>query len=527
MTTPLSENSGSLIVFSWGAPDRLKTQINRIGTAFKRIAWFDPLCAGKPMPGLDANVPVERVEAVIGSKSATVELTQYSLRDLYSLAPAKSALSEIFPSLKVRRVVEVPVQRAAEVAKQIAALPAPLHIVIDLPGREHSVLRMLEQNELLRYVATVAMRSGNEAFFKRAKPTEKLVADLESSGFQLKAENLDDPDWPEHVFKIDLAVRRISELEAELMSVRAQARESAQALEARTAEFETARADLSAQAASLMDARARIDSLSQAQTETQARAAQMESDLTAANRLTSELRQAQSQASQALSERETALATKQSELDVAVNSNMAAQNDIAARDKSIEELKSALSTAEKGRVEAVERLTQLTQQFDAQSSLLEAEKKRGEESAATIENARNSLAEELRAHELSKKDAAAELASARDEIERLRLDASIASEASRDLEADLRQAQDDLRRSVSTLSAMQADYRDLRQRHAQIFDEKAGLEAVLLQLTPRLREAANQLRDISQSQAEIENQSQEPSETPEKTSTRRSRARSK
>ncbi|MFP4240048.1 MAG: hypothetical protein ACLFRZ_12180 [Rhodosalinus sp.] len=63
-------------------------------------------------------------------------------------------------------------------------------------------------------------------------------------------------------------------------------------------------------------------------------------------------------------------------------------------------------------------------------------------------------------------------------------------------EAERRQLRDDLTRALETASIQQEELAELRARHGRISDERARLEDLLQQLTPRLKEAASHLRRL-------------------------------
>ena len=74
--------------------------------------------------------------------------------------------------------------------------------------------------------------------------------------------------------------------------------------------------------------------------------------------------------------------------------------------------------------------------------------------------------------------------------------ADLNEEAARDRH-DLRAAQQDLSLALRVQARLEADLRDLQGRHAATLAEKAEQEALLRQLTPRLREAAQHLQALT------------------------------
>ncbi|MGV1792732.1 hypothetical protein, partial [Rhizobium sp. A37_96] len=62
--------------------------------------------------------------------------------------------------------------------------------------------------------------------------------------------------------------------------------------------------------------------------------------------------------------------------------------------------------------------------------------------------------------------------------------------------ADYTRARHDTSVTLESLRAAQTDVTDLRDRYASLYDEKLRLEQLIRKLTPRLQEAAGQLREL-------------------------------
>lgn len=82
-------------------------------------------------------------------------------------------------------------------------------------------------------------------------------------------------------------------------------------------------------------------------------------------------------------------------------------------------------------------------------------------------------------------------------LSRLRQEIATALEAADQAKADGDGARQDLRLALHTQASLQANLDDLRQRYRRLHEEKARQDDLLEQLTPRLREAAQQLRESS------------------------------
>lgn len=78
------------------------------------------------------------------------------------------------------------------------------------------------------------------------------------------------------------------------------------------------------------------------------------------------------------------------------------------------------------------------------------------------------------------------------------------SEQMRRTEVNYRSARRDLTLALEQQNRLHLDYEALQQQYAQLHDEKAELEMLLQQLTPRLREASQYLRDMRAKTADQE-----------------------
>jgi hypothetical protein len=231
---------GTLIIFSWGAPERLKMQLSHIGNIGQKVIWVDPL-TGSGLPDvLDGWNEIDRIEAALASTTGEVELSRYSLPDLYSLAPPASALTSLMPGLKLVDTVPVLGITAKLLGKKLAKIEGAFQLVIDTPGDEHAVLDFLDKEKVLERVTTMVLRCGVEPFFKKSPQIKTLLKMLDARGFSLVAvDENEDPDWPLYMLKLDPRARLIQSLEEAGTQVRAD-------LTAAREEAETLRADLEA-----------------------------------------------------------------------------------------------------------------------------------------------------------------------------------------------------------------------------------------------------------------------------------------
>lgn len=215
MEKDLSPKRGTLIIFSWGAPARLESQIQRLETVPDRVVWVDPL-SGTDAPAALADArPIKRIEAVLGAASGEAELVRYSLPDLYSLSSPTANLMSLLPGLKTQGTLAVPVIKADDLFAKLEAFDGPLQVVIDTPGQEKTVFDFLDTGGLFDKVETIALRCGIETFFNGAPDAKGLLATLNTKAFSVISIDDADPDWPMYGLKVDPKVRLITTLKAE------------------------------------------------------------------------------------------------------------------------------------------------------------------------------------------------------------------------------------------------------------------------------------------------------------------------
>lgn len=246
MTTP-SETyalNGSLVVFSLGAKPRLADQIKALQMPVCTALWVDPFSKQDPLPGVGTATPLTHVEAVPATRDGEVDVIGYSLPGLFSLTPAKTSLTALFPGLAVQSKIPVATIKAQPLLRQISELPRPLSVLIDVPGAEKTILDLLNKGKILDGVSALHVRCGIEPFFNKARPAEEIKTFLEACGFELTLDNGEDPDWPVYQFRKEPMARKIAELEKKLSAEKGKLRSAKKALKESTQKHNDATAQL-------------------------------------------------------------------------------------------------------------------------------------------------------------------------------------------------------------------------------------------------------------------------------------------
>ena len=244
MRTNHSSDCAALVIFSWGAPARLDVQIARLNAVPDSVIWTDPLSRTDVPDGLGGVTSLERIQAVLGGSEPDVDMIRYSLPDLYSLSPATANLMALWPGLKRRPGMTVPVISTDNLAARLQAVEGGIHVVIDMPGAEYRVLALLDMDGLAGKVQAISLRCGVESFFEGASDSNALLEALALKGFSVTHESHDDPDWPEYSLKADARAHLILKLEAQV--------------EEKQAALASAQNDAAARAEEIMDLSARV-----------------------------------------------------------------------------------------------------------------------------------------------------------------------------------------------------------------------------------------------------------------------------
>lgn len=131
----------------------------------------------------------------------------------------------------------------------------------------------------------------------------------------------------------------------------------------------------------------------------------------------------------------------------------------------------------------------LTERIEEPTATLETVSKERDKALAAGEAATK--------HEAELKDRQNRIDALRDEVLRLRETLITAEERTTRAEMDRDQARKDLGMGLRNAAGLRQDYCDLRDKYALLLNEKNNLEQLILQLTPRLQEAAEHLRHFS------------------------------
>ncbi|KPQ05527.1 MAG: GAGA binding protein-like family [Rhodobacteraceae bacterium HLUCCA12] len=458
---------GSLIVAGVGAEDGFQDLIQTLGGIPTRMILVEPSETrggrfAQTLANLDGIVVVDAVPA---DERGAVEIVEYNLPGLRAWAEPTAALTALFPGLKPRGRLATRKMPLAEAVSQLGELPPPLHLHIDLPGAESTILAALETGDLLRRLDRVSVRCGADTMFKDSWTSAAVQDWLLQRHFQLTETQDDDPDWPVLHFSADKTGRELDALKSEFTRLQA-------AHDAVDKERDDARKGRDTAAKERDEARATAEKYA-------AKVAELEAALAAT--------------------REEATTTGErfeariEELE-AVRDSLTKERDDARKghDAAAKERDEARATAEKYAAKVAEREAALAATREEAS----ATGQRFEARIKELEAVRDSLTTERDAARKDRDTATKE----RDEIAKARDQAMAASDKAKD-ESSLAiaardKAQADLGLAMRMQGLLQSDLDDLRDRFAQSEAVRREQEDLLRKLTPRLQEAAQQLRQL-------------------------------
>ena len=184
--TAATQNGGLLAICAT-ASGFLETTIERLGQTPGRIALVSPTAPATE----NAAAQIAHLAGLPGLSPGQGELIRYNLPGLTSLTPPAQALYTLFPGLRETARQTVDILDPTALAVVCEALPAPLSIVIDVPGGEAQTLAALVAAGVLERAGVLEIRCGVEPFFAGAKDLGWAQGWLMDQGFQREAQSQD------------------------------------------------------------------------------------------------------------------------------------------------------------------------------------------------------------------------------------------------------------------------------------------------------------------------------------------------
>ncbi|MGP9805383.1 hypothetical protein [Paracoccus sp. NSM] len=361
----------------------------------------------------------------IAGKPGQAEVTRWGAAGLQAVKRPSAALRQLFPNLLDLGRLTTRLWTLDELLAELAPLPAPLSLWIDMPGAEAEILSLVLRSNAMDRLAHVWLRSGAESWFEGASDSASLERIATGGGLTPAGRDLSDPDFPDLLFsapghsmaegagpdirlsakarleKIVMLEARIVDLVADNDALRPRAEDQARmiaSLEAAAtkageataqmasdlasmqAQLETASNEKQILEARIVDLGADNDAL-QARAEDQARViASLEAASTKADEATaqmaSELASTQAEVARLAAERDAALSEKQLLADRAA--------DLEARDSKADNLADRLAAERDAALDRLAAMTERNDTLSRQNDMARDELRRAEGQVALI-----------------------------------------------------------------------------------------------------------------------------------------------
>ncbi|WP_420267733.1 hypothetical protein, partial [Halomonas lysinitropha] len=168
------------------------------------------------------------VEAAITPDPSRHELLAFNLPDAHSLREP-TALTQLFPGLK--RVERHPVQTMPPAELLDASGPGSdepgATLILEAPGEEQAILQALIDGDRLQRFSQLRLTASPEPLFEGSVGAPELLQALQAYGYEITAEDQQDPDWPRWQLQLNPLKRHLTQLQAELAATQ-QARDEAE-----------------------------------------------------------------------------------------------------------------------------------------------------------------------------------------------------------------------------------------------------------------------------------------------------------
>lgn len=489
---------GTLIICGAPQPAVRAARQARLAGWPERVVLLEPLGAAK----LGAAAPLltapglELISALPGPEDGEADLTLYSLPGLRSLSPALPVLLDLFPGLSERETRPVEILSGASLQERLGGLIGPVHLWIDMPGAESQALDAFEAAGLLEQAETVTLRCGSEPFFDGASDCAALRARLEALCFEMATRDDADPDWPDLVMRQDVVARAQAQLRDMLDAREAELHELRGVTGLKASEIETLQQTLDETIhARQQDAEAFQQELATREGTIGELRGHIAAHIEEAGRLNEQIELR----GQQLSERKIeldAVSLHASELQGLVETR---DQQLAERDREIERLEGekaqAAGAAAQLRQETAtksERIAALTKEVERLKGVVETTRQKVNQQNSTLTQRDTELAKKtLRIQDMQTR--LQEQNAAASALEQQLADLRAARNAALQ-QRDQAQADQGLQMRMQAMHKMDLD--DLRIRYEQSETRRRQQEELLRKLTPRLAQAAEQLRHL-------------------------------
>lgn len=148
----------------------------------------------------DADIPVEPVAAAVSAADRPAPLRRFGFPGLASLR-TPTGLRDLYPGLSDPEEIAVETRHPADLAAALLAAPdlpdqAVNLLVVEAPGEGQAVLAALDEADLLRRFAWIAVQDGAESLYEGQPPLEQTLRWLRDRDYEVALDAGSDPDRP-------------------------------------------------------------------------------------------------------------------------------------------------------------------------------------------------------------------------------------------------------------------------------------------------------------------------------------------
>jgi hypothetical protein len=205
------KTKGTLIVI--GQPSAALAKDCFSGKAARTvIVEPDPALAAETRVQLEDENRVSVIAVAVTEKTEQAELATFNFPGLRSLRKTTAKLLQLFPGLQTCKVIPVKGITPTALMAQIGDLSEPVHVVINLPGSEHEIVKAWQKADLLRCIDRLDLNCSSGVFFRGGRSSWVMQKLLAKYGFDLVATDDDDPDFPWMTFEINPMTREVASM---------------------------------------------------------------------------------------------------------------------------------------------------------------------------------------------------------------------------------------------------------------------------------------------------------------------------
>ncbi|WP_304615814.1 hypothetical protein [Paracoccus sp. (in: a-proteobacteria)] len=195
---------GTIIVLGAGSRTLHEARLRRLGRRPEHAVILSPGLGSSdcPPPGwlITGSEATTLLDGWIAKQSGQGEVTCWGAADLQSAHKPSAALLQLFPNLLVLGKRPTRLWRMDELLAELAPLPDPLSLWIDMPGSEAEILSQLLSSGATERLANIWLRGGTERWFEGALDVASLERVAAEGRLTLGGRDLSDPDFPELLF---------------------------------------------------------------------------------------------------------------------------------------------------------------------------------------------------------------------------------------------------------------------------------------------------------------------------------------